>query len=412
MKILIIVHSFPPEIRSASHLFFDLAESLTRKGHKVTVITRLPKYNVSELEDKYRKRILLKEKQEEIDVLRIVSPSFPRNLPWVRAIEQFLLAFLFLIGGIFLKKRDVTLVYSPPLPLGLTAYFLKLFKKTPFIFNVQDIYPQAAIDLGLLRNHFLIKISKSLEEFIYKKASFITVHSQGNLEHLLLDNPALSGKIRVIPNWVDTNLIKPGRKINQFRKDYNFKNNFLISFAGVMGFAQDLEVVIEAAKSLKDYKDIKFVLVGDGPAKKKLQELARSLELENIKFLPMQPREVYLQILSASDICLVTLKKEVKTPVVPGKIMSIMAAARPIIASLPLRGDAAKLIKEAQAGLLAEPGNPESLAKAVLELYRDKEKRKKFGDNARRYAEKNLSREVCVQKYEDLFLQIGKNVLI
>lgn len=407
MRILILVHSFPPEVRSASHLFYELAESLVKRGHKVTVITGLPRYNVPKLEKKYKRKILLREEMGGVEVVRLAVPPFPRGVPVARALEQFLQATLFFIGGLFLKKKDIVLVYSPPLPLGLSAYFLKVFKRTPFIFNVQDIYPQTAIDLGLLKSPFLIKLSKAMERFIYEHTSFITVHSRGNLEYLV-SGGVDPNKIIVIPNWADTDLIKPEDKMNQFRREHNFGNSFLISFAGVMGFAQDLETIIKSAKFLEGYKDIRFILIGEGPAKKRLQRKAKDFQIKNLKFLPMQTREVYPQILTASDICLVTLRKEVKTPVVPGKIMNIMAAGRPIIGSFPLKGDAAKLIKEAQAGIVIEPGSSQRLSKAILELYQDKRQRETFAKNARKYAEENFAREICVNKYENLFLQTIK----
>ena len=407
MKILILVNSFPPEIRSASHLFYELAESLVKKGYKVTVLTGLPRYNVFNLEEKYKRKLFLREDMNGIEVVRIAVPPLPRRFILARAVEHFLFTLVFSIEGVFLKKKDIVLVYSPPLPLGLSASLIKFFRKTPFIFNVQDLYPQAVIDLGLLRNSFLINLARTLEKFIYKKADLITVHSQGNLD-FLVSNGVKPNKISVVPNCVDTGLIKPENRINDFRQRYNLGNSFVVSYAGVMGFAQDLETVVESAKLLDSYKDIIFLLVGEGVAKEKLQNKAKELQLKNVKFLQMQPRRIYPQVLAASDICLTTLTKEVKTPVVPGKIMSIMAAGRPIIASLPLEGDASKIIKQAQAGIVVEPENPEAMSKAILELYKNKEKREICSKNARKYAEQNFSRNTCVQKYEDLFLEIIK----
>ncbi len=407
MKILLLVNSFPPEIRSASHLFYELSESLAIKGHKVTVITKIPKYNVVKLNKKYKGKLLMKEYMSEIRVLRSISLPLPQNIPLVRAFDEFFLSFTFFIRALFLKKQDIVLVYSPPLPLGLSAAFLKLFKRMPFVFNVQDIYPQTVIDLGLLRNRFLIRVARIMEKFIYKRAYLITVHSQGNLKHLTSSDVS-PNKVKVIHNWVDTDSIKPGNRLNQFREKYSLDNNFIVSFAGVMGFAQDLETVIKAAKILKNYRKMKFVLIGEGAAKKGLQKNVKELDLKNVKFLSMQSREVYPQILAASDICLVTLKKTVKTPVVPGKIMSIMAAGRPIIGSFPLKGDAVKLIRKARAGIVIEAENSQKLAEAILKLYKNSELRRCFGKNGRNYAEENLSRKICVQKYEDLLLQIIK----
>ena len=407
MNILILIESFPPEIKSASHLFYELSEKLVENGHKVTVITGLPRYNVSKLDKKYKRKILLREKMKGINVVRVATFPFPRSVPGARAFEQFLLTFLLFIVGLFLKKKDIVLVYSPPLTLGLCAYLLKVFKKTPFIFNVQDIYPQAVIDLGLLKNRFLIKIAQIMEKFIYKKASSITIYSQGNLKYLI-SKGINSNKLKIIPNWVDTDLIKPEGKMNQFRNKYKLGNSFVVSFAGTMGFAQDIEIIIESAKLLKDYRDIKFILVGEGVEKEKIQKRAGELKLKNILFLPLQTRQNYPQILAASDICLVTLKEEVKTPAVPGKIMSIMASGRPILASLFLEGDATKLIRKAGAGIVVEPKNSREFARAILKLYKNKKQRESLGKNGRRYCQKNFSLNTCVKKYMKLFEFIKK----
>jgi len=181
MYILILTEAFPPEIRSASHLLYELAESLVEKGFKVTVVTRFPKDYVSKIYKKYRSKLYLREKMGGIKVIRLNSFSFLRHIPLIRGLSQFILSGLLAIGGIVSGRQDIILAYSPPLPLGISAYLLGKIKRAPFIFNVQDIFPQSVIDLGLLKSKVLIKISEAMEKFIYKKARYITVHSEGIL---------------------------------------------------------------------------------------------------------------------------------------------------------------------------------------------------------------------------------------
>lgn len=405
MNILILTEAFPPEIRSASHLLYELAESLVEKGFKITVITRFPKDYINKIDKKYRGRLFSREKMGGINVIRLNSFSFLRHIPLIRGLSQFILSGLLVIGGIVSGRQNIILTYSPPLPLGISAYLLGKLKKAPFIFNVQDIFPQSVIDLGLLKSKVLIKISELMEKFIYKKANYITVHSEGNRENIISKkvNPE---KIIIIHNWVDTNLIKPiNNNDNYFKIKNNLNGRFVVSFAGVMGFAQGLDIVISCAELLKSYKDILFLLVGDGVKKNGLMKKAEDKQLNNIKFLPPQPKEVYPSILYSSDICLVTLDKSVKTPVVPAKLLNVMASGRPVMASMNLKGDAPKIIRNAKCGYCVEADDVEGFSEAILKLYHEPVLRKEFGENGRAYVVKHFSRKVCIEKYEKLFLK-------
>ncbi len=405
MNILILTEAFTPEIRSASHLLYELAESLVEKGFKVTVITRFPKDYINKIDKKYTGKLFYRENMGEINVIRLNSFSFFRHIPLVRGLSQFILSGLLVIGGIVSGKQDIILAYSPPLPLGISAYLLGKMKKTPFIFNVQDIFPQSVIDLGLLKNKVLIKISEVMEKFIYKKARYITVHSEGNKENIIYKN-INPEKIVTLYNWVDTDLIKPIKnKENNFRRKNNLNSKFVVSFAGVMGFAQGLDIVISCAELIKSYKDILFLLVGDVVKKEELMKKRKDMQLNNIKFLPPQPKEIYPSILYASDICLVTLDKSVKTPVVPAKLLNIIASGRPVVASMNLKGDAPKIIRDAECGYCVEADDADGFSKAILKLYNNPKLRDEFGMNGRKYVVEHFSRKVCIEKYEKLFLR-------
>jgi len=405
MNILILTEAFPPEIRSASHLLYELAESLVEKGFKVTVVTRFPKDYINKIEKKYSGKLFFYEKTGRINVIRLNSFSFLRHIPLIRGLSQFILSGLLVIGGIISGRQDIILAYSPPLPLGISAYLLGKIKRAPFIFNVQDIFPQSVIDLGLLKSKVLIKISELMERFIYKKASYITVHSAGNRENIISKN-INPEKVIIIHNWVDTNLIKPTKnQDNDFRRKNNLNSKFVVSFAGVMGFAQGLDIVISCAELLKLYKDIIFLLVGDGVKKEGLMKKTKDMQLNNIKFLPPQPKEIYPSILYASDICLVTLDKSVKTPVVPAKLLNIMASGRPVVASMNLKGDTPKIIRDANCGYCVEADDADGFSKAILKLYNNPKLRDEFGMNGRKYVVEHFSRKVCIEKYEKLFLR-------
>lgn len=404
MNLLVLTNYFPPEIGSASHLFYELSESLVKNGHKVTVVTGFPSYNVKEIPKRYRRRFFLREKLDGIKIIRLATVSLPREVPVTRGLEHFLVSLVLFLGGLISSKQDLVLVYSPPLPLGLSAYVLGRMKRIPFILNVQDIFPQNAIDLGILTNRFLINLFEAIERFIYKKADYITVHSEGNRKQVIAKG-ATSRKVIIIPNWVDTTLIRPSQEPNKFERDNNLAGKFIVSFAGIMGYSQDLETVIESAALVKSYEDILFLLVGDGVRKEKLQMKVKALKLSNVRFLSMQPRNIYPHILNASHVCLVTLKKEVKTPVIPSKLLGIMAAGRPVVASLDPNNEATKIIQTAKCGFCVDPENPKELSRAILKLCRNPALRDKLGKNGRCCVEKRFSRVICIRKYQSLFLK-------
>jgi colanic acid biosynthesis glycosyl transferase WcaI len=410
MKILLLTAYFPPDTGSAAHLFYELGRAFVERGHGVTVLTGMPGYHALGPLEKYKGKKRIKEDMEGMEVVRVAMPQLPRHLMVGRALWQFGGAWALFLAGLGLPKADAAIVYSPPLPLGLTAWGLKKLQGLPFILNVQDLFPQSIIDLRLLRNRWLIRFFEEMERFVYRRANIITVHSEGNREHVMrkLDK-GQAEKVKVIPNWVDVHFIQPGPRMNWFREAHGLGDAFVVSFAGVLGYSQDLDVVLDAARILEDggwSSEILFLIVGDGVERPRLEAKARQMGLNNVRFLPMQPREKYPAVLHASDIGLATLHAEVRTPVVPSKILSIMAAGRPVVAAMNLDGDGPRLIAEARCGLCVPPEDPRALAEAILQLYHDASLREELGRNGRRYVEKYLSLEACVERYEQLLRQV------
>lgn len=403
MHVLILTTVYPPEVRSASQIMFELSETLKNRGHEVTVITAIPEADSGE-KSSFLGRFYRKEVQDGVRLIRISTiPIHKTNAPAVlRGIGQLLNAAGYFLAGLFLKKVDVCIAYSPPLTLGLTGYLLKVFRKIPQILNVQDLVPQYAIDLGILKNKSLIRIIKMIERFVYRSVRFISVHSSGNRDYII--NEGVSGeKVHVVENWVDTNLVMPSERRNAFSEKNDLNDKFVVLFAGMMGFAQDLDTVIEAGAYLKEHKDILIFLVGEGVEKARLMEKAESMNLKNIRFHPFVSKEKYPEVVAASDACLATLQKDLKCPVIPSKILGYMSAGRPVITSLPLEGDAPHVVRNAESGLCVEPGNPEMLAAAIVEMYENSEKCGAWGNNGRRYIVNYHNRDRCISLYENLF---------
>ena len=308
-----------------------------------------------------------------------------------------------IFAGLGDSRPDVIYVYSPPLPMGVAAWILQSIKGIPFIMGVQDLHPQCYIDQGILKNPILISFLVGLERFCYRHAAAITVHSEGNKRHIVEQKGIPEQKVKVLHNWVDTDDLRPLPRENAFSREHDLNSKFVVGYAGTLGISQGLMSVVEAAAILRDRKGIEFFIVGDGIEKDKMVRRVNELGLRNIRFLAMQPKAVYPMVVASCDVGLVTLNSKVKTPVVPSKILSLMAAGRPVLASLPLDGDAPRLIQEADCGICVGPEDPKALADAILKLAEDPELRRQLGRRGREHVVREMSLSKVVMDLQVLF---------
>jgi len=210
--------------------------------------------------------------------------------------------------------------------------------------------------------------------------------------------------VTVLPNWIDTEFIRPsGSRHNHFTERYHLNGEFTLSFAGVLGYSQDIDVILGAAQRLQQGPAVRFLIVGDGVEKERVQRKAEAMHLDNVTFLPMQPRGVYPLVLHCSDAGLSTLNREVMSPVVPSKILSIMAAGKPVLACMNLEGDAPKIIREAGCGFVFPAGDDARLAQSIRKLQMSPQLCQMLGENGRRYCETHFSLTACADRYLELF---------
>ena len=407
MHVLIISPSFVPEITPSAHLFLELGPRLIARGHDVTILTGYPQYNVENL-GAARHRSRRYEIVEGMRVVRGWRPVWPRHIPFVRGADYLLSAGVLGAKALGVERADVSLVYSPPLPLALVAQALRTVRHVPYILYVQDLFPQSVIDLGLLRNRVAIGFLRWMERQAYRAADCVAVHSEGNRRHVLAKAEANgAADVRVIPNWVDTKFIVPGPRDNEFRTVHGLGDDFVVSFAGTMGYSQDLDTVLRAAAIVQHtVPTATFLLIGEGVEKERIQRAAKTMVLDNVRFIPMLPRADYPALLRASDVCLVPLRRCVTTPVVPSKVYSIMAAGRPVVASAGRDGDLPRIVEDAGCGIAVEPERPSALAGAIIRLYQDPAGRERFGAKGREVAESRYSVDVCTTMYEELFSEV------
>jgi glycosyltransferase involved in cell wall biosynthesis len=405
MRVSLVTINFPPEVGGAAHLIYELAVSLKARGHQVTVLTGYPRYNLNTVPPNYRRGFLMDEMLDGIPIRRIRFPHLPRGSKIARGMQHFIFGLWLSMLSSITPRPDVVLVFSPPLPLPWLTSLVGKVRRTPVIVNIQDLFPREAVELGLLTQPLLIRIFETMECQVHRLAAGITVHSPGNKQHVI-QHGGQEKRVHVIYNWVDTGRIRPGQRDNGFARQHELRGKFVVSYAGTMGWAQDMGTIITSAFLLRNHPDILFLLVGDGVEKGKAQARSRELGLENILWLPIQPWKVYPDILAASDISLINLHPELRTPVVPSKLLSIMSAARAVVASLPPESDARRIISEAGCGISVKAGDGEALSAAILSLASERILVRDMGLRGRAYVQAHFSREVCTGQVETLLKNV------
>jgi colanic acid biosynthesis glycosyl transferase WcaI len=394
LKILLVTDSYPPEIRSASHLMLELAQELHLRGHQVTVITTWPEYNLDQSSEARGYNEI--ETEHGITVIRVKTLPHHNVNYLVRGLSQLLMPLQ------FLKKlrqykvaADAAIIYSPPLPLALVGTWLRR-SGTRTLLNIQDLFPQNAIDLNILRSKLQIKFFQALERYAYKTSDVVTVHSEGNRAMLLHQHPALEPKVKLLHNWVDVEHHGNESVFVDFKQKWGITQKHIAVFAGVMGPSQYLDLILAIAERMQDQTDLLFLMVGDGKEKSRLQALAIEKRLNNVKFEGFISREVYPDLLRACSIGLVCLSPQNKTPVVPGKILGHMASGLPVAAFVHTASDAHSLIQDAKCGVSANSGDLEGCVRAMHGLLANASEFNKIGQQGKGYAAKHFSKEVCV----------------
>ena len=408
MNILLISDSYPPEIRSASQLMSELAHELKERGNNVAVATSFPKYNLSEKENGKSEVYGEYSVEDGIEVIRIKTLPHHKVNFIVRGIAQITMPYFF-ISGIkkYIKGNiDVVIVYSPPLPLYKIGLYFKRKMKSKFLLNIQDIFPQNAIDLGILKNSFMIKAFEIMEKKAYFKSDIIFVHSEGNAKFISkkYNDNTLKKKVIVLHNWIDVNGFKGVDKaVGIFRKKYGLEDKFILLFAGVIGPSQGLDFVIDVAEKVKDYKDIVFLLVGDGMEKENLLNIVENKKLKNVIFKPFVSQNEYPQLAKDADVGLVSLTSKNKTPVVPGKITGYMAASIPVLAFLNKESDGHKIISDANCGYSCFFGDTDSAVNLVIKMYENRPALKEKGLNGFNYVSANFEKSKIIDELEKYF---------
>ncbi len=399
MRITFLCQYFPPEMGAPAARTFEHARHWTRRGHQVTVITGFPNHPTGVIRPEYRGEIVRRERVEGIDLLR-TWVYVTANRGFAKRILNFLSFFgsSILFGAAMTPRPDVVVGTSPQFFCAVGAWVLSVLKRAPFVFEVRDIWPQSAVELGVLRNPLLIRALEAIEMFLYNRAALIVPVAESTRDYLIARGiPA--EKIRIVPNGIDAEYLESATlSPEEARAQLGLEGRFLVSYIGTHGMSHALDVVLDAAARLAAIPEIHFLFVGEGAEKEKLKQLAAGKGLRNVTFLDQQPRERLLGFYRASDVSLVPLKRlAIFQKVLPSKLFELMGAGCPIICSV--EGEAARLVARAEAGLNIEPENGAAMAEAIQRLRSDEALRRQLIENGRTFVRKNYLRSALAERY-------------
>lgn len=399
MKILVVsLYYDPDKCQSNGPIIRALCEDWAKAGHQVTVLTSFPHYNCESVWPEYRGRLFQRDRVGQVNVIRsyIFVPSDRSSFGRILNYLSFNISST--LAGMFSGKQDVIFVMSPPLTIGLTAFVLGLVKRIPYCYNLQDIWPEVAVKLGMLRGRRLIAFFERMEKFIYGHSRKIFAISD-EFKVNLVNKGLPPVKVEVIPNFVDIDFIRPLEKPNAFSLAHGLADKFVVLYAGNVGLSQGLEVILDAAEILRDQREVVFLIIGQGTCRDELLAQAERRGLQNIKLLPFQPESDVPQVYATCDVALIPLRRGITENSVPCKTYSIMAAGKPYIAGVDGQSTVSKLTELVSCGVCVMPENGQALADAVLQLQSDEEMRRVMGHNGRDYVEHHFAREAVTDRY-------------
>jgi colanic acid biosynthesis glycosyl transferase WcaI len=413
MKILYVSQYFPPEMGAPAARAAELAHHWTHAGHNVTVLTGFPNHPTGVVPREWRsrfRRLISHDNSGGVDVLRTWLWPLPNRKAHERIRNYTSFCLSSALAGLRISRPDVIIATSPQLLVGLSGWWLAFAKRVPFIFEVRDLWPESLTAVGMGSQGSMLHRSLGIVAgFLYKRANHIVVVTPAFKEHLIRLWRVPAGRISVVENGVETGLFSPqSPEANALlRKRLGTEGKFVVCYAGTMGMAHGLETLLDAARQLQsENPDVLFMLIGEGADKDRIKALAQSRDLRNIQFVDQQPREKIPAFISASDACVVLLKRsEIFKTVIPTKMLEFMACARPVI--LGVDGQARRIAEEAGAGIVIEPENSSALAQAIRQLAANRE----FGHMLGRHGREYIARRFCRRQTAEDYIRVLEEVL-
>lgn len=411
MRILQLAGYFFPEKAASIYLEENRYEAFSNAGFKTIVYAARPQRGLTEEEyQEYKNKKLEMMYNGGVEVHRFAMYREGKNAV-LRAFRYFLISVVQLWKGIWAKDIDLIYVASTPPTQGALAALVKKFKKVPFVYNLQDIFPDSLAGTGLAKKGGLLwKIGRTIENFTYRNADKIIVISQDFKKNIMAKGVP-EDKIVVVYNWVDQNAVKDiPRSENKLFAMYGLDpSKFYVTYNGNIGLTQNMDMLLEVAKALEANEDIQFVLVGNGAYLEQVKQIVADRNISNVHLLPFQPYEDISHVFSLGDVSLVISKPGVGENSVPSKTWSILSASRPVLANFD-ENELKTIIEKNNCGIFTKAGDKVAFSDAILKLYNNRDLCKEYGRNGRQFVMDNLTREAGTKKYVDVIKSVASQL--
>jgi glycosyltransferase involved in cell wall biosynthesis len=404
MRVLLIHQAFVGRGEAGGTRHLEFAERLARHGDHMIVVASQVSYLTGQPVTTGARRLVSREDLDGLTVLRAYALSFiHRNFVWrVLGFVVFMMSSLY--AGLRSGPVDVVVGTSPPLPQAVSAWLVARLRRKPFVLEVRDLWPEFAIGMGVLRNRPLIVLARMLEAFVYRRADHIIVNSPA-YQMYIVQKGRPSESISVVPNGVDTRMFVDGDRALEIRERLSLGDEFVVTYAGALGMANDIDTIIGAAAILLDSPRIRFVLAGDGKERERLQRLVLDQGLSNVTFSGVLPKSEIPALLAASDACIATLMNiPMFTTTYPNKVFDYMAAGRPTL--LAIDGVIREVLEAANGGIFVPPGDAGALAAAIVQLANDPDQARRMGAAARAYVVDHFDRDDQAEAFRSILQQV------
>ncbi len=408
MKIVVLCPHFAPDTAPTGTVMTRIVEELARLGHELHVVAALPWYREHRIEPGWGGRWIRTERCEWGSITRVHPFPGADKANLARRAAGFV-GFSALAGvaalraGGWFRRADVVLAMSPPLTLGLTGWVAGLFRRAPLVFNIQDVFPDAAIRTGAITNRRIIAVATLLERVSYQRAAAVTVLSDDLRRNVVAKlDPHRAGTVHVIPNFVDTAAIVPSDRLTPYRAELGIGDEPVVLYAGNVGFSQSLDLVVGAARRLPA---VTFVINGDGAARRALE--ADAVGVTNLRFAGYQPIERLGEVLASGDVHVVPLRTGLGDVSVPSKTYSSLAAGRPVVASIDPGSEIPRLLAAAGAGFDVAPDDLDAFVDAIRSMIDDPARAAAMGAAGRAWAEREASPRAVGAAYQRLLTTVA-----
>jgi glycosyltransferase involved in cell wall biosynthesis len=394
-RLLILNEYYWPGPEATAHLLTELCESLS-SDYDVRVITGA----VQDEEGRARRVV-----RNGVTIERVPSTSFDRARLPGRGLNYLTFMSAALVRGLAVGRPDVVLCMTDPPMLGAAAVFVARRHRSPLIVVSEDVFPEIASTLGRLRNPIVIAALRRSVSFYLRRADRIVAIGE-TMRARLQAKGAPPDRIRVIPNWVDVSQLRPKPHENDWAAENGLSGKFVVMHSGNVGHAQDLDTLVRAAERLRDLEDLEILIVGSGARRAEVMRLTEQLGLENVRFLPYQPRERLSESLSSADVHVVGLAPGLAGYVVPSRLYGILAVGRPVIAAVDAESETAGIVRSADCGFQVLPASPDLLAETIRRCHASRSELERLGANGRAYVEREGGREVAMERYRELLAEV------